>query len=137
MRIELNGFIITRLEDGRYKSTDGFALLCTHDLELALQFAEVCGQHLMGTLKIDRFRMVLDSGVFHVQREENDAGVYFQVREFDTMELPSAFDMAGYNAADYYLFLQAKASQLYANQLSYCGLPELVGSFGAMFTRIL
>jgi hypothetical protein len=48
MRIELNGYIIIQLTDGRYKATDAhaFATIVTPDLDVALDFVARCSRAL-------------------------------------------------------------------------------------------
>jgi hypothetical protein len=38
MRIELNGFVVTKLQDGKFKATNGYIVFCTASLDKALDF---------------------------------------------------------------------------------------------------
>jgi len=88
-------------------------------------------------LKIERFKMILLGLAYHVQREENENGVYYEIRNFDTLDIPTHCVAGRKTNREVMQYLQAKAKENYSNQLAYCGVPELVGCFtGAALTRL-
>lgn len=58
---------------------------------------------------IERFKMILECGTFLVQREENSAGVYYEVRNLDGT-IPQAISESNLNSLAY---LQWVAAELY------------------------